>query len=187
MHWKWFPTIFQNYAGIPWKVYSGFILMKIQYAFHCTAVTVWLEDILHSQVIMASQTACQEVTSSTMRREQGVGVTGEESGEKPNRVSTWNDIPPHCYWKKALDQTLLGQEIYCAGFHLGGSGDERQYALHLAFLLSCWCGVKWASRHPSVRLTTFLSSYWMQRDSWSATVTGWRLAWTVHCFTTMQC
>lgn len=161
--------------------------MKIQYAFHCTAGTVRMEEVLHSQAIMASQTACQEVTGITVRREQGLGVTGEESGEKPNRVSTWNDVSPPLLPETSSWSNSLWQEICCAGFHSGESGDERQYALHLAFLLSCWCGIKWANRHPSVRLTTFLSSYWMQRDSWSATVTGWRLAWTVHCFTTMRC
>lgn len=155
--------------------------MNIQYAFHCTAGSVCMEEVLHSQVIMASL-----LGSDGQHCEERAGVTSEESGEKPNRVSTWNDVPPPLLPETSSWSNSLRQEIYCAGFHSGGSGDERQYALHLAFLLSCWCGIKWANRHPSVRLTTFLSSYWMQRDSWSATVTGWRLAWTVHCFTTMR-
>lgn len=114
----------------------------------------------------------------------------EERAQHPHRGvrgQEWAPVmtlPPSPLQTSAGSKSAL-QEICCAVFQPDGSGDERQHTQYLAFLLSHCCGSNWANRHPSVRLTAFLSSYWMQRDSWSATVTEWRLAWTVHCFPTM--
>lgn len=159
--------------------------MKI--SFHITAGAVGL-DVVQQQTVNCSQSArCprgdgvhhEQSAHSSINTAGGAWVRSLDELMTPGGLvfESW-----HLKWRTGFVITTnklemrishcpssvfppVVQEVCCADFQPGGSGEERQktQTVWLRILLSLWQGIKWVNRRPSVTLWAFLFPNWSGR------------------------